>query len=80
MASLTTEVKSDAKLLGYFEYRSGIIACVILLLIAIGLAITLFEEEKQPLYIMLAIFNMMCLGLTYVMRGRLDVRAQERAE
>ena len=28
MASLTEEVKSDAKLLGYFDYRTTILVCV----------------------------------------------------
>ena len=36
MASLTEEVKSDAKLLGYFDYKQGIIACAIFVLIAIS--------------------------------------------
>ena len=80
MVTLTEEVKSDAKLLGYFEYKTGLIVCFVLLLIALGLVFAMFDEEQRFKYLIVGAFNVMCLAVTYKMRGQLDKRAQERAE
>ena len=65
MASLTEEVKSDHKLLGYFDYKNGIIFAFILCLFAVGFVFVMFDEEERTKFLIVAGFNILCLGVTY---------------
>ena len=80
MASLTEEIKSDHKLLGYFDYKNGIILSCVLCLIAIIFVFIMFDEVVRMKYVVVIGFNLMCLGVTYLMRGQLDISAQRKAK
>ena len=80
MSSLTEEVKSDAKLLGYFDYRTTILVCVAFLCAAMIMVYFQVDDEQVLKYGVVAGFNLLCLGVTYIMRGQLDRRAAERAQ
>ena len=63
------EIKSNALLLGMFEYKKGVLVALGLLVFACIWICIGADEKMRNGFLLIAFFNCLCLGATWKMRS-----------
>ena len=79
MALQGKEYQSQSKICGLVDYNTGIAIGFIMTFVALFWVYMNFDEEERQVYFAMGGFNMLCLGMTYMLRIQLDNRIRERA-
>ena len=75
---MAKESTDDYKICGIVDYSTGIVFGLFITFTALLWVYLNLDEEERVVYFMMGGFNLACLGMTYVLRIRLDSRLKEK--